>query len=71
MGEGMKTDDAVKKVGMVVEGINALPAVHKLAAMYEVEMPISEAVYNVVYNGADPREAVLSLMMREKKPEAE
>ncbi len=71
MGEGMKTDDAIKKVGMVVEGINALPAVHKLAAMYEVEMPISEAVYNVVYNGADPREAVLSLMMREKKPEAE
>ena len=71
IGEGMKVDDAVKQVGMVVEGINALPAVWKMAELYEVEMPITEAVYDIVFHDADPREAVFSLMMREKKAELE
>ena len=69
MGQGKSPADAVKEVGMVVEGINALPAAMKLAQKYQVEMPIVAAVNAVVNGGADPREAVQKLMAREKKTE--
>ena len=69
IGQGIAPDEAVKQVGMVVEGINALPAAMKLKEMYHVEMPIVDAVNAVVTQGADPREAVAMLMARDKKPE--
>ena len=69
IGQGKKPEDAVKEVGMVVEGINALPAAMKLMKKYNVEMPISEMVNAVVKQGADPREAVAGLMGRDKKNE--
>ncbi|MBO5744214.1 MAG: glycerol-3-phosphate dehydrogenase, partial [Clostridia bacterium] len=56
---------------MVVEGINALPAAMSLARKYGVEMPITETAYEVVFNGKNPKDAVLSLMTRDKKAEAE
>lgn len=69
IGQGIAPDEAVKQVGMVVEGINALPAAMKLKKTYHVEMPIVDAVNAVVNQGADAREAVARLMAREKKPE--
>lgn len=69
IGSGMTPDEAVKQVGMVVEGINALPATMKLSRAYGVEMPIAEAVNNVVFQGSDPREMVMDLMKREKRAE--
>jgi len=69
IGSGMSVDDAVKKVGMVVEGINAIPAAMELKARYGVEMPIVQAVNDVVNSGADPAEAVRQLMCRERKTE--
>ena len=69
IGSGMKPDEAVKAVSMVVEGINALPATMKLSREYGVEMPIAEAVNKVVFFGADPLEMVMGLMKREKKAE--
>lgn len=71
IGQGYKPQDAVKEVGMVVEGINALPAAMNLSAYYHVEMPIVEAVNAIVNQGADPGEIVLGLMRREKKSEVE
>lgn len=71
IGSGMKPEDAVKEVGMVVEGINALPATMKLSADYGVEMPIATAVNNVVFHGADPLTMVMNLMKREKRPETD
>lgn len=69
LGQGIAPMDAVKQVGMVVEGINALPAAMRLAEKYHVEMPIVEAVNDIVNNGADPMETARKLMSRDKKPE--
>ncbi len=69
MGQGVPPKDAVKQVGMVVEGVNALPAAMRLKAIYGVEMPIVEAVNAVVNGDASPMDAVKQLMNRDKKPE--
>ena len=69
LGQGVAPADAVKQVGMVVEGINALPAAMRMKDHYGVEMPIVEAVNAIVNEGADPVTTVRSLMSRDKKPE--
>ena len=69
LGQGVSPQDAIRQVGMVVEGINALPAAMRLAKEYQVEMPIVAAVNSVVNEGADPREAVAKLMRRDQTTE--
>ena len=69
IGEGMKPEDAVKKVGMVVEGINAIPAALRLQEKYGIEMPLVNAVDAVVNHGADPKETVKELMTRAPRSE--
>ena len=69
LGQGVAPEEAVKQVGMVVEGINALPAAMKLAEKYQVEMPLAAAVNAVVNEGADPKEAVAKLMARDQTTE--
>ena len=64
LGQGVPPQEAVKQVGMVVEGINALPAAMRLAKAYGVEMPLATAVNAVVNLGADPKDAVAKLMSR-------
>ena len=71
IGQGMPVEEAVKRVGMVVEGINALSAAKELSQRCGVEMPITKAVYNIVFNGSDPRQAVIDLMNRDKRSETE
>ena len=66
LGQGVPPQEAVKQVGMVVEGINALPAAMRLAEKYGVEMPLATAVNAVVNEGADPNEAVAKLMSRDQ-----
>ena len=66
LGQGVPPQDAVKQVGMVVEGINALPAAMRLAQKYGVEMPLATAVNAVVNLGADPKDAVAKLMSRDQ-----
>lgn len=69
IGQGYNPQDAVKQVGMVVEGINALPAAMKLSEKYEVEMPIIAAVDAIINYGTDPKKAVHELMGRDSKTE--
>ena len=69
IGQGMTPDQAVKKVGMVVEGINAIPAALELEKKYGVEMPLVDAVDAVINHGADPKETVRNLMTRPPKSE--
>ena len=66
LGQGVPPQEAVKQVGMVVEGINALPAAMRLAKAYGVEMPLATAVNAVVNLGADPKDAVAKLMSRDQ-----
>lgn len=69
IGQGASVEDAVRQVGMVVEGINALPAARALAKRYNVEMPIVEAAYQVVCEKTPLADVVQNLMRRDKKPE--
>ncbi len=64
IGSGYSPEKAVETVGMVVEGINALPAVIRLALKYGVEMPISFAADKIINHGADPAASVKELMNR-------
>jgi glycerol-3-phosphate dehydrogenase (NAD(P)+) len=54
---------------MVAEGVKTCRGASALAARLGVEMPITEAVRDVLYNGVAPKEAVLGLMTRELKEE--
>ncbi|MBE6816141.1 MAG: NAD(P)-dependent glycerol-3-phosphate dehydrogenase [Ruminococcaceae bacterium] len=69
IGQGIPVDQAVHEVGMVVEGIHAIPAAMRLAQQYNVEMPIVEMADAVVGGRVTPKEAVRQLMTRNKKPE--
>jgi glycerol-3-phosphate dehydrogenase (NAD(P)+) len=71
IGEGIKPSEAVKKVGMVVEGIYTAEAAYDLAKQVGVEMPITEQIYHVINESTDAREAVTSLMTRQRKHETE
>ena len=71
LGQGVAPEEAVKQVGMVVEGIHALNAAMRLMEKYRVDMPIVKAVNAVVNCGADPRTEVLKLMEREQRPETD
>lgn len=71
IGEGMDPAEATKKVGMVVEGIYTTEAAYELARRTGVEMPITEQIYRVINGTTDAREAVMSLMTRQKKHETE
>lgn len=71
IGQGLKADDAIKKVGMTVEGCLACKSAYKLAKKYNVEMPIVEELYNVLYNHKDIRLALRDLMGRPKRHEDE
>ena len=69
LGQGMSVEEATQKVGMVVEGLNALPATLRLKEKYGVKMPIVKAVDALVNRGATPAETVRMLMERDQKPE--
>ena len=69
LGQGVPPQEAVRQVGMVVEGINALPAAMRLAEKYGVEMPLAAAVNAVVNRGANPQDAVAKLMSRDQTSE--
>lgn len=69
LGEGLPTEEAVKLVGMVVEGINAIPAAIAMSEKYDVDMPIIRAVDRVVNQGADPDVVITDLMERDSGTE--
>ncbi len=69
IGMGKTAEEAKKEVGMVVEGMNMLPAAMALIKKYNVEMPIAEQVNAVVNGLRDPRAAVNELMQRDKRGE--
>jgi glycerol-3-phosphate dehydrogenase (NAD(P)+) len=69
IGSGIEPKEAIRQVGMVVEGVNALPATIELAKKYNVEMPIVFMVDAVINKGVKPIDAVNRLMAREKKSE--
>lgn len=69
LGHGLSPEEAVRQVGMVVEGINALPAAMRLQERYGVEMPIVSAVNAIVTGKVSAAVAVDKLMAREQGEE--
>lgn len=69
IGEGMDPKEATKKVGMVVEGMFTTEAAYDLAKREQVEMPITQQLYNVINGTTAARDTVDLLMGREKKHE--
>ena len=61
--------DVLAGLGHVAEGVPAAAAVRALSAEHGVEMPICDAVHGVLYEGLDPRAAVLRLLQREPRAE--
>lgn len=66
---GWDLDRIVSSSPMVAEGVRTTRSARDLSERYGVEMPITRAVYSVLFEGADVREVVTSLMTREAKPE--
>jgi len=69
IGEGMAPEEAVKEVGMVVEGMYTAEAAYELAKEVGVEMPITDAIYKVTRGELKASEAIELLMGRDKKHE--
>jgi len=66
---GMSIEEARQEIQQVVEGVLAAEAVKEVADERRIEMPICHQVYRILYEGAEPREAVGALMGRELKSE--
>lgn len=71
IGQGKSPEEAVKEIGAVVEGYYATATAKALADKTGVEMPITEAAYQVLYHGKDARQVVMELMTRARKHEIE
>lgn len=69
IGKGYSIDEARKQIGMTIESVDNIDVAYKLAKKYNIEMPIVNAVYDVLYNGLDPKVAVETLMTRTLKEE--
>ena len=69
IGKGYTVDQARQEIGMVIESIDNIEVAYALAKKYNIEMPIVNAVYDVLYNHLNPKDAVTMLMTREKKSE--
>ncbi len=69
LAQGLNMTQAREEIGQEVEGLGTAKLVHQLAQKLEVEMPITEQVYQVLYQGLPPCEAVNNLLARSLKPE--
>jgi glycerol-3-phosphate dehydrogenase (NAD(P)+) len=69
LGQGQKLEQILSSMKMVAEGVKTAKAAWALAKKHDIEMPIIEQVYAVIFEGKDPRTAVYDLMARETKTE--
>ena len=69
IGQGKSLEETKKEVGMVIESIDNIEVAYELGKIHNIEMPIVETVYKVLYVNLNPQEAVKNLMTRDKKME--
>jgi len=69
IGKGFNIEEARKQIGQTIESVDNIQIAYELSKKYNIEMPITETVYNVLYNGLSPEDAVNLLMTRELKEE--
>ena len=71
IGQGKSLDETLKEIKMVVEGITATEVAYEVAKKLNVDMPITNAIYSVLYKGLNANEVVIELMTRNKTHEME
>ncbi len=69
IGRGLTVEETRKEVGMVIESIDNIEVAYQLSKKYNIEMPIVNTVYDVLYHNLSPKEGVIKLMTRAKKCE--
>ena len=69
IGQGKSLEETKQEVGMVIESIDNINVAHRLGEKYNIDMPILNTAYDILYNNLDPKEAVNNLMNRDKKSE--
>lgn len=67
--KGRPLEEILKSMSGVAEGVSTTIVAHKLSKQFELEMPITERIYKVLYQGLDPRKASLELMEAEARHE--
>ena len=70
LGQGKKLTAVIKDMGMVIEGIKTCQSAYELARAQNIDMPITEAIYHVLYEQADIKQEITALMQREGKSES-
>lgn len=69
IGQGYSLEETLKIVDMVVEGVVATEVTYNVAQQLDIDMPITNAIYSILYNNVPAKEAVESLMSRDSKSE--
>ena len=69
IGKGFSIEEAKKEIGMTIESVDNIDVAYSLSKKYKIEMPIVETVYDVLYEGLKPKDAVDKLMTRTPKDE--
>ncbi len=69
IGKGKKLKALLKETEMIIEGITTTKSTYELSKKFGVEMPITEKIYEVLYTGKNPKDAVRELMTRALKAE--
>lgn len=69
LGQGKKIDDILKELGSVAEGVKTSKAICELAKKLDIEVPVSNAIYEAVYTDITPNELLAKLMNRKLKEE--
>ena len=67
IGQGKTLEETKKEVGMVIESIDNIEVAYELSKIHDIDMPIVETTYRVIYDNLNPNEAVRELMTRSKK----
>ncbi|KRM58701.1 NAD(P)H-dependent glycerol-3-phosphate dehydrogenase [Secundilactobacillus malefermentans] len=70
LGKGVPLDKVVNEMGMVIEGLTTVKAAYELSKIRGVEMPITDAIYQVLYENKDVKTAIRDLMQREGRSES-
>ncbi len=70
LGKGRKLDDILAGMTMIAEGVKTTLSAFQLAHKLNVDVPIIEQMYQILYQNKDPRQAVSDLMLRDLKPES-
>ncbi len=71
MAKGRKLDDVLAGMTSVAEGVMTTKAACELAARYGIEMPITQTIHAILFEGKNPRQGVIELMLRDPKDELE